>query len=195
MGQESKNLRDLIAGVISGTTINVVNSTTTDLMRAVISTDGLSLKVSGNFGTGGTGTSGTSGHNGSSGTSGSGQAGTSGTSGDSGTSGTSGDPGGSGTSGTSGGGGGSSTYDNENANTPSFTGSTLHTYFRCSGCTDFWLPSAINDGKWYFIKNLTGTMIVHPQYGETIDYQQTKTMNQFDAIQLTELESGNWDII
>lgn len=60
MGTESKNLRDLLAGVITtGGTINVETSTASDLIRAVISTDGLSLKVSGNFGTSGTGGTGT----------------------------------------------------------------------------------------------------------------------------------------
>ena len=37
MGKESMVLRDLIASVVSGTTINVEHSTATDLIRATVS--------------------------------------------------------------------------------------------------------------------------------------------------------------
>ena len=117
-------LRDLLASVISGGTINTTSATSTDLIRAVYDDSGANpaLRIYGSGGTGGTGTSGTSGSSGSSGVNGtgdgtsgssgvngvdgtdgtSGSSGTNGTSGSSGTNGTSGSSGSSGTNGTSG---------------------------------------------------------------------------------------------
>lgn len=104
MSLESRNLRDLLAGCITGNTVQIQQSTATDLIRMVVGSSGTSLNVNliGGGGTGGTGTSGTSG-SGSPGTSGtSGADGKSGTQGNDGTSGTSGANGANGTQGNDG---------------------------------------------------------------------------------------------
>jgi hypothetical protein len=59
MSNESKTLRDLLAGVISGTTINILETTATDLVRAVVDTTGTYLKVSGSGTSGASFTGGT----------------------------------------------------------------------------------------------------------------------------------------
>jgi hypothetical protein len=46
MGKESKVLRDLLADVISGVTVNTNIATTTDLIRAVVNTGGDALNIS-----------------------------------------------------------------------------------------------------------------------------------------------------
>ena len=105
----SLTLRDILAEVLTGSTLNVTTATATDMLNVVVDNSGANpaLRVSGISGTGGSGTSGKNGTNGTSGTSGVGSPGTSGTSGvngNVGSSGTSGvgSPGTSGTSGANG---------------------------------------------------------------------------------------------
>ena len=188
MGTESKNLRDLLSGVITGNTVQIQQSTATDLIRMVVGTSGTSLNVNlVGGGTGGTGTSGTSGKNGTNGVSGS-----SGTSSD-GSSGTSGPAGNNGTSGTSGG-GGSGVYTIVNVSNDITTGSTTN-YYRLSGVTTFYLPAATGTGNWMIVKNTTNNVAtIYPKNSEKVDGQVLKTMNQYDTYMFVDGASNNWDI-
>jgi len=156
MSTQSKTLRDLIASIVEGNTLNVAQSTATDLVAAVIDSSGsanaLKVNIYGISGTtvsGATGAAGTSGTDGTSGSSGvngtSGSSGKNGTSGSSGVNGTSGSSGINGTDGTSGSSG------------ESFNGITSTLEITSSGTTALKVYD-VYDGVGYYVQVSGGTI-------------------------------------
>ena len=140
MGKESQTLRDLLASVITGTTLNIQTSTATDLLRLVIDDSGVPvLKVSG----AGSGSSGVDGS----------FLGTSGTSGKSGSSGISGVSGSSGisTDGTSGVSGSSGISTN---GTSGVSGSSGMTPIGLSGTSTYYVSSVTGDTMLTFVDGI-----------------------------------------
>jgi hypothetical protein len=103
---------------------------------------------------------------------------------------------GSGGSGTSGGeSGGGTVYNVNNINSENVTGVTFN-YYRLSGVTSFFLPTATGSGNWLLIKNITSNIsTIYPtDSGGTIDGSLFKVLNQYDSILFVDSGSGQWDI-
>jgi len=182
MANENVNLRDLLASVISGTTINIVSASATDMLRAIIDEEKASVRISG--------ISGSSGEAGTSGTSG-----TSGESGLEGTSGTSGIDGAEGPAGAS----GTQEYTMDTLSDSTDT-AEVNTYYRLSGTTTLNLPSATGSGNWILVKNLhTGALscTITADGTDLIDGEATYALTVSNSVLLIDAESGPggaWDI-
>jgi len=195
MSNESKTLRDLLAGVICGTTINTQTATATDLVRAVVDTTGAYLMVSGISGSGTTGASFTGGTvqdlnvagtlsvNSSSGTSGWFPA----------------DELGNGVA-LAGGIVTSFSWPNGFKITEvsaAYTGLTTDEFIVCSGTSyELYLPSASGSGRKLYIKNYaTGTITIYPLPGESIDYDVSNSLSSFAALSIVDSLTGVWSVV